>query len=132
MHYDEIGTGRQCSVQSCPVSFCSGRGSSRGAKDGRTLEMQPEHPASCKCKCSFTHTFSLTQLQHPLSSKAFAQTTVTGCDPTQTCREINAAPNSGQKHSVYSNKRKTIQKSGSIVLQLYSAHRNTDRQTLST
>jgi len=38
-----------------------------------------------KCQCNFTHTFSLTQLQHPFSSKALAQTTVTGCDPTHTC-----------------------------------------------
>ena len=29
---------------------------------------------------------SPTQLQHLFSSKAFAQTTVTGCGPTQTCR----------------------------------------------
>jgi hypothetical protein len=41
--------------------------------------------------------------------------------------EINAAPTSGQKHSVYCNKRKTIQNSGFIVIIPVPTATQTDR-----
>lgn len=51
---------------------------------GQFVWRQAQSILRWKCTCRFTHTFNLTQLQHLFFGKAFAQTTVTGSDPTHT------------------------------------------------
>jgi hypothetical protein len=76
-----------------------------------------------------------TELQHLFSSKAFAQATVTGCDPTQTCRGNKCRSNFGTEAQCLSQQTQNNIKQRFDSYYSFS-HRNTnrqtDRQTLST
>jgi len=65
--------------------------------------------------------------QHLFSSKAFAQTTVTGCDPTQTCRGNKCRSNfRTEAQCLFQQTQNTKQRFDSYHS---FAHRNTNKQT---